>query len=99
MNQPLTRLCEYSEYQLLNTEDICTALLSAADTGVNGFTGVAVAALVSGGTPDGAKLTPNVDVSALVTVSGAVDVSFVSGLSVDSMTVPNFFCSKFKVQL
>ena len=66
------------------TEDILTALASAADTGVYGFTGVPVAALVSGGATDtlvGAKLTPNVDLLPSLPVSGVLDVSSASDLT------------------
>lgn len=66
------------------TELILIALPSDADTGVYGLTGIAVAALVSGGAPDdleGAKLTPSVDVSGSDPVSGTVEVFFASFVS------------------
>ena len=68
----------------LFTEDILMALLCAADIGVYGLTGMAVAPLVSGGAPDvleDAKLTPNFDGSASEVVSGPVGIPSASGLS------------------
>ena len=78
----------------LFTEDIWMALLCAADTGVYGLTGEAVAPLVSGGAPDVlevAKLTPNFDGSASEVAPGAVGTPSSSVLpplgTVDSIAV------------
>lgn len=69
-------------------------LLCAADTGVYGLTGEAVAPLASGGAPDileDAKLTPNFDGPASEVAPGPVGVPSSSGLSplgtVDSIAV------------
>ena len=81
---------------ILFTEDILIALLCAADTGVYGLTGEAVAPLVSGGAPDileVAKLTPNFDGSASEVTPGAVGTPSSSVLSplgtVDSIACIN----------
>lgn len=60
------------------------ALLCAADVGVYGLTGIAVAPLVSGGAPnvlEDAKLTPKFDGSASEVASGPVGTPSASGLS------------------
>lgn len=73
-----------ARYILKFTEDILMALLCAADTGVYGLTGVAVAPLVSGGAPDvleEAKLTPKFDGSASEVASGPMGTLSSSDLS------------------
>ena len=65
------------------------ALLSAAVTGVYGFTGVAVAPLASGGAPDvlgAAKLTPNVDFSTSEPASSAAGVPSTGTAGVSLLT-------------
>ena len=83
-------------YIILFTEDILMALLCAADTGVYGLTGEAVAPLVSGGAPDVlevAKFTQNFDGSASEVAPGAVGTPSSSVLSplgtVDSIACIN----------